>query len=210
MDLLIPIVFPDYRITVATPSVDVDVFPWTDRFGRVSVPSRNTQVSNLGHAGVLFVKGTTGLTRYYEYGRYDPPENLGIVRRIRIPDANVVDGAVDLKSLRAPLRRISALAGQMSRIQGVLIGVGDTFEAMESYAQQRKMLNNTPSRTPYHLTRNSCIHFVKGVARAGGVSTPWMIDPRPNGYIGRFRREFRDIDYDYSADRLVLQQLEAA
>jgi hypothetical protein len=82
-DLIIPIVFPEYRISVTTPRVQVDVFPWVD-FDNFTIPSTKQRLSNLGHAGVLLVNGKTGVTKCYEYGRYDPPEYKGVIRRVPI------------------------------------------------------------------------------------------------------------------------------
>ena len=45
---------------------------------------------------------------------------------------------------------------------------------------------------PHDLFSNSCIHFAKGVTEAARVDTPWMLDPRPNSYIGEFRDDFPD------------------
>ena len=56
-------------------------------------------------------------------------------------------------------------------------------------------MNNNPERKPYSITDNSCIHFVKRVVEKAGLETPWMIDPRPNSYIGEFRDDYTDLDY---------------
>ena len=66
-----------------------------------------------------------------------------------------------------------------------------------------KAQNTNPNRKPYDLTSNSCIHFVKKVTEIAGVDTPWMIDPRPNSYMGEFRDDF--IDLDYTKDRLIIE-----
>ncbi len=75
-DLLIPIVFPDYIITVETRPITVkipDYLPYIDILpNEVRVPHTKNKLSDLGHAGVLFINGKTGVTKYYEYGRYDP------------------------------------------------------------------------------------------------------------------------------------------
>jgi len=28
-----------------------------------------------------------------------------------------------------------------------------------------------------------------------GKDTPWMVDPRPNSYMGEFREDYPDLDY---------------
>jgi len=72
-DILIPIVFPEYKITVEIPRQEVDLLPWIN-FDNFTLPTFSQRISNLGHAGILIVNGTSGLTKYYEYGRYDYPE----------------------------------------------------------------------------------------------------------------------------------------
>lgn len=194
-DIVIPIVFPDYKITVEIERVKVDILPWVD-FDNFTTPKLKEKVSNLGHAGVLFINGSTGTTKYFEYGRYDPPKNIGIVVKARnLPDAKIVNGKLDMASLKKPLDFISRISGQAGRIQGVFIQVENKYQAMLNYATARKSQNSNPKRTPYDLTTNSCIHFSKKVTEAAGVQTPWMVDPRPNSYMGEFRDDYYDLDY---------------
>ncbi|GAA6167144.1 hypothetical protein [Sessilibacter corallicola] len=204
-DLVIPIVFPDYKITVEIQRTKVDIIPWVD-FDNFTTPKLKDKISNLGHAGVLFINGKTGITKYYEYGRYDPPANLGIVVKARnLPDAKIINGELDIKSLKSPLDYISRISGQAGRIHGVYIELKNKYQTMLEYAQNRKAQNANLKRTPYNLTSNSCIHFVKKVTEAAGVETPWMVDPRPNSYIGEFRDEYPDLDY--FKDKLVIEGL---
>ncbi len=186
MDVVIPIVFPDYLIAVGTPAITVeipDLLPWIDVLPKkLKVRKTQNKLPMLGHAGVLFFDGGTGLSKYYEYGRYDP-QNKGLVRRTSIPDVKIApNGRPTADSLKAVLHKISMAAGQKGRISGVYIEVKGTFPAMLSYADTRKKQNGNPSRVPYDLTRYSCIHFAKGVVEAAGVQTPWMVDPRPQSY----------------------------
>ena len=127
MDIVIPIVFP---------YVDFDNF---------TIPSKKERVSNLGHAGILFIDGISGTTKYYEFGRYNPAANRGLVRRI-------------------PLKNV-------------------------------RIKNQFSNRNPYNILTNSCIHFVKEMTKIAGIDNPWMIDPRPNSYIGEFRDKFADLDF---------------
>ena len=87
MDTVIPIVFPDYLIALNTPRTKVDILPWVD-FDSFWIPATKSKVAELGHAGVLFINGTSGKTKYYEYGRYDKA-NLGIVRKIPVPNKSI-------------------------------------------------------------------------------------------------------------------------
>jgi hypothetical protein len=162
----IPIVFPDYLIGVG-----------------------GNRVPGLGHAGILLINPVNGLTRYYEYGRYDQAQ-MGLVRSISVP--NVVmgsNGRPTEESLNRVLGAISRLAGQGGRISGVYID-NDNFEQMERYAQERLGQNNNPRRESYKLSTNNCGHFMQDVLEAGGVNTPFYIDPRPNSYIEELRGQF--------------------
>lgn len=194
MDVVIPIVFPDYKISVEIQKTQVDVFPWID-FDNFTIPTYKDKISNLGHAGVLFINGKTGTTKYYEYGRYDP-QNLGLVVKARnLPDVKVINGNIDLSSMKNTLSFISKTSGQSGRIQGVYIEVENKYNAMLQHANLRKSQNGNPKRVPYDILSNSCIHFVKEITEKAGISTPWMIDPRPNSYIGEFRDDFLDLDF---------------
>ncbi len=57
MDIIIPIVFPDYKISVHVPKAYIDVFPYVE-WDNFTLPSFKSKFSNLGHAGVLFYKWT--------------------------------------------------------------------------------------------------------------------------------------------------------
>jgi hypothetical protein len=193
MDVAIPIVFPDYRITVDLPPIEVDLLPWFT-FDNLRTPKYKDRWSNLGHAGVLFINGANGLTKYYEYGRYDP-QGLGAIKNRPIPNVQIREGQIDKDSLRKPLHQIAVKAGQSGRIQGVYIEVENGFSSMLAYAQLRESQNANPKRKTYDLLTHSCVHFVKDVVATAGVETPWMIDPRPNSYIGEFRDDYPDLDY---------------
>lgn len=198
-DVVVPIVFPDYLIAVNTPEYKVevpDILPWFDILpDSVKVAKTRNKVPELGHAGVMFLNGASGTTKYFEYGRYDPPA-LGLVRKISIPDVVMgEDGRPTIDSLKKTLHVISRKSGQGGRISGVYIEVEGKFESMLKYANNRKEQNKNPNRVPYSLFSNSCIHFAKGVTEAAGIDTPWMLDPRPNSYIGEFRSDFPDLEY---------------
>ncbi len=181
------------------------MFPWVD-FDNFSIPTYKDKLSNLGHAGVLFINGNTGTTKYYEYGRYDLPEKLGIVLKARnLPDAKITNGQLDIGSLKKPLSFISKVSGQSGRIKGVYIEVNGKYESMLKHAELRKSQNSFQKRKPYDILTNSCIHFVKEITEKAEVLTPWMIDPRPNSYIGEFRDDFPDLDF--KGNLLVIESM---
>jgi hypothetical protein len=208
MDVAIPIVFPDYRIAVDIKPTTIDIFPdWTwDNF---TTPAYKDRWEGLGHAGVFFINGKTGLTKYFEYGRYDAA-GLGKVQKHSIPDALIRDGKVAQSSLVKPLHRIAVAAGHSGRIQGVYIEVEGGFPLMLKYAELRMSQNSNPARAPYDLLTNSCVHFAKDVVAAAGIETPWLLDPRPNSYIGEFRDDYPDLDYNPRTRELNIEGMEEA
>ncbi|HEX8199446.1 MAG TPA: hypothetical protein VF590_03085 [Isosphaeraceae bacterium] len=182
-DVVIPIVFPDYLI--GTPA---------------------GKLPELGHAGVLLIQGTTGLTKYYEYGRYDPPANRGLVKKRSVPDVMIdkKTGKPTLDSLAKTLKVISREAGQGGRIEGAYIEKANSFPLAMKYAETRLKDNKNPRREEYKILSNSCLHFMRKTTEAGGVNTPWLVDPRPNSYIGELRGDFQDLDYDPKADQVKI------
>lgn len=206
-DLIIPIVFPDYKITVEIPETNIDIIPWFE-FDNITTPASKQRLENLGHAGVLLVDGKSGVTKYYEYGRYDSP-GLGVVQSVRLPNAKTDSNGVVINSLTAPLQTISRVAGHGGRIEGVMIEVElGTFFKLNELILIRMSQNTNADRTPYDITENSCIHFVKWVVEAAGQRTPWMFDPRPISYIGEFRDDYPDLDYSPSDKLLQIEGIE--
>ncbi|MDD5034876.1 MAG: hypothetical protein PHE55_08975 [Methylococcaceae bacterium] len=207
-DLAVPIVFPDYLIMVETPAVNVnvpDVLPWVDILpDRIKVPPSKQKVPFLGHAGILFIEGKSGLTKYYEYGRYDPAAK-GLVRKQSIADVKMGNNGRPTKtSLRKVLAEVSLKSGQSGKIAGAYIEL-DTgaFIKMLAHATTRMKQNTNPKRAPYELLSNSCLHFMKGVAEAGGASMPAVIAPQPAGYIVQVRLQQNDLDFDNSGSFTV-------
>ena len=200
-DTVIPIVFPNYMITV--PSVPVDLPGWMNDIG---VPDFKTpkQLPDLGHAGVLFIMGSSGTTKYYEYGRYDPA-CLGIVRNRQVPNVKVKGSTIDVASLKIVLKSISDQAGHHGAIAGAHIAVPGMYPLMLAYCLKRYKDNNNPKRAPYSLASNSCCHFMKETAEAGGVSMPSMWDPRPVSYIGEIQSWYDDLDYEPKGNALTLE-----
>jgi hypothetical protein len=150
----------------------------------------------LGHAGILFFNGQSGVTKYYEYGRYDPAA-LGLVRKQSVPDVRFgADGRPKAASMSAVLAKISRLSGQNGKIVGAYIELdAGAYDRMLKYANTQMALNSSSTRPPYELLSHSCMHFMKDTAKAGGAAMPMVIDPRPAGYIDRVRGDFPDLDF---------------
>lgn len=206
LDIVIPIVFPDYLIAVNTPNRRLtipDILPSIDLLpDQVEIPGIQSKVPELGHAGILFIEGLSGTTKYYEYGRYGPQGN---VRKHSIRNVTIANGHPEKLSLTYVLSQISAKAGQGGRIAGAYVEAPGKYQAMLEYSNKRLMENKNPARKPYDLFSNSCNHFMKGVLEAAGVDVPYMIDPRPNSYIEEIRNDFKDLDYSRADNKLVIE-----
>jgi len=209
-DLVIPIVFPDYKITVETPAARVKVpgyLPYVDILpNEIRVPHTKNKISDLGHAGVLFINGKSGITKYYEYGRYDPNKLGWVKKMLNLPDVTINSSGVVEQSLSRVLKVISDKAGKRGRISAAYIEVDNKYQAMLDYAQHRIALNSNPNRERYDIASYSCVHFMKGVMEAAGVDTPWMLDPRPTSYIEEIQDDFPVLEYMPSNNELTIKE----
>ena len=154
--------------------------------------------SGLGHAGVLLIDNKTGLTKYYEYGRYDDG-NVGLVRTYAVSNVTMdKNGKPTVKSLNKVMKQISKKSGGGTRIEGAYIK-SDDFDAMNDYAKSRLAENDNPNREPYDLTSNNCGTFacdVLGQDQQVDKDAPTIIDPRPNSVVEEYQDEFDKVTYD--------------
>ena len=200
-DVVIPIVYTEYKIAV--PNTRFDLPKWMNDFGVGDVQTPR-KLADLGHAAALFVDGKTGLTKYYEYGRYR--SDTGEARRQAVPDLAVTrEGAPVWASLRQVLKSTSAKGGQGGRITGAWIEAPGKFEAMLDYCEARVKQNADAGREAYSLLFNSCNHFMKGVMEAAGLRTPVMVDKRPVSYIHEIRDLHPDLDYEPRGDTVAIE-----
>src|SRR5262245_30530932 len=117
-DLVVSIAFPDFMAR-------------SDEIQQ-NVPS--------GHAGVFFASAATGMTLYFEYGRYDPPANIGLVRKQPIP--NIRAGGFSVPVLKPIFRRLSQASGHGGRLRAAWIEItAGGFERMKIFAEQRMSMN---------------------------------------------------------------------
>jgi hypothetical protein len=144
---------------------------------------------------VVLLEGSTGTTRYYEYGRYHGSA-LGHVRRVPVPNMRMVKGQPTLVSLAATLHDVAVKAGRGTRIRAAFVEVDGGYAPMLWYAQTRVQENSNPHRTPYDALHNSCVHFLRALIEAGGAVLPPITDPRPAAYVGELRQQFHEVDYD--------------
>ena len=121
---------------------------------------RGHKIPHTGHSGVLLINNKTGITKYYEYGRYG--SDIGKARNVRIPDVTIKDGSPTLESLNNVLKAISKASGSNGDIEGAYIKSSE-FDAMKKYAEGVVSEASNPERTPYDIFSNNCATFAEDV-----------------------------------------------
>ncbi len=135
----------------------------------------------VGHAGVLLIK-QDGLTKYYEFGRYDPAKN-GKVRNQTIPNAEIGnDGKPTASSLKKILSKLSTVSGKATRIRAAYF-INLNFEEMLAYAIQKQ--------PRYSITSFNCGHYAEAVILKGNlrIDKPLIINPTPNNIVDEYIEE---------------------
>jgi RHS repeat-associated protein len=142
-----------------------------------------------GHAALITID-SQGRTRMYEYGRYDHPNDKGIVRQVTVPDLVMKDGKPTDASLKNLLISVSAHEHDYKgTIEGAYFKASaDKTNASNQYATGRMAQNSDQSRASYNTgivgTANNCGTFTRdGVAVAGGDTTAAQNDIRPESIL---------------------------
>lgn len=164
------------------------------------------KVGGLGHAGVLIIDNKTGVTKYYEYGRYDA-ENKGIVRNVKISNVKIdkKTGKPTVESLNKVMRQLSKKAGHGGRIRGAYVN-SDKFDAMKSYAEGKMAENTDPNRTEYSLNSNNCGTFARDVvSQDEDVDNPTIFNPTPKNIVDEYIEEGNaEVNYDPTKDKTTV------
>ena len=186
------IVYPDYPINIYnTPEINI---PFIGK-----IPQQKININVVGHAGVLLINNKTGVTHYYEYGRYDTTD--GTVGRVKIVEVSNVtigkDGKPTINSLNKVLGYLSKNAGHGGRIDGAYI-ISNEFEKMNNYANSKFMESNpsdgnafyNKNRRPYSIIRNNCGTFAVDVINQDkSVDAPYIINPTPVNIVDEYQEE---------------------
>jgi RHS repeat-associated protein len=167
-------------------------------FPDMKIEGYGTKWSGLGHAGVLLINNETGLTKYYEYGRYDEAK-IGYARTIPVSNVKIgKDGNPTQKSLNKVLGQISKKSGHGTRIEGAYVE-SDNFDAMNNYAADKVKEKDDPKRNPYNLANNNCGTFACDVLNQDpnvAKNSPSILDPRPNSIIKEYQGEYGKVQYN--------------
>ena len=133
--------------------INYDYYPVSTPVGKIP----------LGHAAVVAVDPDTGVTKYYEFGRYDT-ENRGIVRGapdIKIPNLIIgADGLPTAQSLDYLYSYLSRIFGKNSKVTATYYPDSDFLSTIKFAEEFRK---NHPD---YNLLFNNCKTFAISAATA--------------------------------------------
>ena len=186
------IVYPDYPINIYnTPEINI---PFIGK-----IPQQKININVVGHAGVLLINNKTGVTHYYEYGRYDTTDGtVGCVRKVEVSNVTIgKDGKPTINSLNKVLGYLSKNAGHGGRIDGAYI-ISNEFEKMNNYANSKFMESNpsdgnafyNKNRRPYSIIRNNCGTFAVDVINQDkSVDAPYIINPTPVNIVDEYQEE---------------------
>lgn len=116
----------------------------------------------LGHAGILLIQAETGLTRYFEWGRYRGNRD-GAVNTCGVPTAILAENGWSTKdSLHNISRVIARNSGKNTWMHGNFFHKCGGFDPAVAYAQS--------DQGTYNVVTKSCITYAQRVNRAGGFS----------------------------------------
>jgi RHS repeat-associated protein len=136
--------------------INYDYYPVETGFGKLP----------LGHAGVLTIDEDTGVTKYYEYGRYDAAQ-CGIGRKAsKIPNVKIVDGSPTSESLQKVYDHLSRNYGKGSHVTATYFANADEYRVIE-FAEQRVRESSNPDRQCYSVFSRNCKTFAQDAIDAG-------------------------------------------
>lgn len=164
----------------------------------------------VGHAGVLLI-AEDGLTKYYEFGRYDAEKQGQVIRR-KIPNAEIRNGMATSESLQAILRELSSSAGKGGRIRAAYF-VNMNFKGMNDLATSMVRASDPKDsqfekkRMPYGVGSYNCGHFAEMVILKGNakIDRPAVINPTPNNFVDEYIEEKNaEVQFDPKTEKLVI------
>ena len=176
-DLVIPVVFPDYRVRLP-----------------FQTGARDPVRVGIGHAGVVLIEGSRGIAAYYEWGRYDTGRDFGRVRERHVSPTSLTPICrVRVSHLKRILSMLCGVAGDRTRVEAVIVpcppGGRDRGRHYAESVQRTFARGSEPPgvacaapgiciQSPfvapheriYALTDNNCLSFAVEVAeRASGL-----------------------------------------
>ncbi|UUO04948.1 peptidoglycan-binding protein [Blastopirellula sp. J2-11] len=159
--------------------------------------------------GIVLI-GERGLTKYYEFGRYEPQEGDGRVRNVIIPNVSVVGPEASQSSLThlcaflAKAKQAEAGLANPPKMQGAYFRFM-SFSHMRAFASEAiaKSDENSPkfdpNRKKFSALKYNSAHFAEEVAFAGNpkVDRPLFSQTTPAGIIQAYIAEGNaEVSYD--------------
>ncbi|SJN60082.1 hypothetical protein VR7878_03986 [Vibrio ruber DSM 16370] len=193
-DFLIPIVYPDYLVHIPKANQEI--------LGIKILDDREA----FGHAGVLIINGKTGVSKYYEYGRYDALDR-GIVRKPNISNAVVKNGRVTESSLTKILKELSDNSGQHGRIEAVVF-IGDYYSQAEQWLTDPNGPYRAPDRESYNVRNFNCIQFVLDLLESLSIDTHWPgLISMPDEEMEELQEDYRDLRYNPETNKIYVEEI---
>lgn len=185
---------PDFSIVCIWPFMPIDLGFGPDYIGMNSKRGTESHPSSgvdnegnynlgLGHAGILLIQGGTGLTKYYEYGRYrrdSQGKPIGVVNHYAIPNVTLNDdGWPTVLSLHKVVKKITKKSGKDTYFHGNFSHKCGGFDKAVDYAE-------TYNNPDYNIISRSCMIFAHSTNAEGGFS--WsgpfpVLDSWPAGEV---------------------------
>jgi hypothetical protein len=183
-DIVIVIAWPDKRVRL-TPGTK-----WVEHTGFRDAKDGTIRA---GHAGCIIVNASSGLTKYYDYGRYGKTPNKGIVRcstthALSVPNAKI-DNDGNISNLDAILIAIagkSLFSDYGKMIASVCKEVN--YKKMYDFAENLRSKGETPYG-PFQYGGSNCARFVQDLILAGSpefsvrVTVATNVTPSPEGNV---------------------------
>lgn len=178
--------YKDQALLIVYPDYPIDTDSW---YG---------YTEQVGHAGVLLIKHT-GLTKYYEFGRYKPAGKRGMVRNKKISDVQISsDGSIVKSTLKKVLRELARKSGKKTRIRAARF-IQMNFDDMLAYAKKQQ--------PEYDILSFNCGIYAETVILKGNprVDRPSILIPAPNNIVDEYIEEGNaEITYSYNSDTILI------
>lgn len=193
-DYIIPIVYPDYMVAIPKEYQSYKGIHILDK------------KEPFGHAAVLLINQENGITKYYEYGRYDQFGALGGIQKVGVPNVQIIKGNVAQDSLKKVLKQISQNSGQNGRIEST-IHRGDYYEKSLKWITNNATKYNKPNRKEYKIRNQNCISFVLDLLNHLDIDTHWAgFIIKPDEEMEELQEDFRDLRYNPKKDTLEIEK----
>ena len=148
---------------------------------------RGYKIPHTGHSGVLLINNQTGVTKYYEYGRYN--SQIGRARNVCVPNVDIRDGRPTDESLNNVLKTISNQSGDNGDINGAYFKSSE-FKTMQKYAEGVVSEANNPDRKPYNIFTNNCATFAEDViTQDKSIDKPTIVIHTPINTVEEYQKK---------------------